>query len=142
MKHKTLIFLLLLCLLPEALYSAQSVKQTEKEEYEAIPYHVLIISSYSSGYSWSDDIIDYIGGELSLSKRHNYEISLEYLSSEFQQEPQNWKFRMNVILNSYRKQIPDLIVIIADEAWFAFREARKKYYEDVPVVLVAVESLS
>lgn len=141
MKHKILIFLLL-CLLPEALFPAQPVRQIEKVAYEARPYHILIISSYSSGYSWSDDIIDYIGGELSLSQKHNYEISLEYLSSEFQQEPQNWKFRMNVIMNSYRKHIPDLIVLISDEAWFAYREARKKYYEDVPVLLVAVKSVS
>lgn len=142
MKHKILIFLLLMCLLPEALILAQPAGELSEDKFLRKPYNVLIISSYSSGYTWSDEIIDYIGSSLMLSEKHNYEINLEYLASEYQHDPQYWRFRLNVILNSYRKQPPDLIVLVSDEAWFAFRHARKKYYEDVPVLLVAVKSAS
>lgn len=142
MKNKILIFLLLLCLLPEAPVLAQPAGELRDEKFLRKPYNILIISSYSSGYLWSDEIIDYIGSHLMLSEKHNYEINLEYLSSEYQQDPQFWKFRLNVILNSYRKQTPDLIVLVSDEAWFAFRHARKKNYENIPVLLVAVKSAS
>jgi signal transduction histidine kinase len=141
-KHKILIFLLFLCLLPEAPVPAQPAGEFREEKFLKKPFNVLIISSYSSGYTWSDEIIDYIGSNLMLSEKHNYEISLEYLASEYQQDPQYWRFRLNVIMNSYRKQPPDLIVLVSDEAWFAFRHAWKKYYENVPVLLVAVKSAS
>jgi len=143
-KNKILIFLLLFSLFTEnasAFEPAQEISQ-EGRKFSGKSYNILIISSYSSGYTWSDDIIDYIGKELSLSEKRNFEISLEYLASEYQQDHQNWKFRMNVILNSYRNQLPDLIVLVSDEAWFAYRHARKKFYEDVPVLLVAVKSAS
>ena len=142
MKHKTLIFLLLMCLLPEALYSMQPLGRSSEDKFLKKPYNVLIISSYSSGYTWSDEIIDYIGSSLMLSEKHNYEINLEYLASEYQHDPQYSRFRLNVIMNSYRNQVPDLIVLVSDEAWFAFRHARKKHYENVPVLLVAVKSAS
>lgn len=143
-KHKILIFLLMFSLLSEGAAAFELGRNTQNEggKFSNKSYNVLIISSYSSGYTWSDDIIDYIGKELSLSEKRNFEINLEYLASEYQQDHQNWKFRMNVILNSYRNQLPDLIVLVSDEAWFAYRHARKKHYEDVPVLLVAVKSAS
>lgn len=131
-----------MCLLPEALYSMQPLGRPSEDKFLKKPYNVLIISSYSSGYTWSDEIIDYIGSSLMLSEKHNYEINLEYLASEYQHDPQYWRFRLNVIMNSYRNQVPDLIVLVSDEAWFAFRHARKKHYENVPVLLVAVKSAS
>lgn len=142
MKQRILIFLLLMCLLPEALYSMQPLGRSSEDKFLKKPYNVLIISSYSSGYTWSDEIIDYLGSSLMLSEKHNYEINLEYLASEYQHDPQYWRFRLNVIMNSYRNQVPDLIVLVSDEAWFAFRHARKKHYENVPVLLVAVKSAS
>lgn len=142
MKQRILIFLLLMCLLPEALYSMQPLGRSSEDKFLKKPYNVLIISSYSSGYTWSDEIIDYIGRSMMLSEKHNYEINLEYLASEYQHDPQYWRFRLNVIMNSYRNQVPDLIVLVSDEAWFAFRHARKKHYENVPVLLVAVKSAS
>lgn len=142
MKQRILIFLLLMCLLPEALYSMQPLGRPSEDKFLRKPYNVLIISSYSSGYTWSDEIIDYLGSSLMLSEKHNYEINLEYLASEYQHDPQYWRFRLNVIMNSYRNQVPDLIVLVSDEAWFAFRHARKKHYENVPVLLVAVKSAS
>lgn len=131
-----------MCLLPEALYSMQPLGRSSEDKFLKKPYNVLIISSYSSGYTWSDEIIDYLGSSLMLSEKHNYEINLEYLASEYQHDPQYWRFRLNVIMNSYRNQVPDLIVLVSDEAWFAFRHARKKHYENVPVLLVAVKSAS
>lgn len=131
-----------MCLLPEALYSMQPLGRSSEDKFLKKPYNVLIISSYSSGYTWSDEIIDYIGRSMMLSEKHNYEINLEYLASEYQHDPQYWRFRLNVIMNSYRNQVPDLIVLVSDEAWFAFRHARKKHYENVPVLLVAVKSAS
>lgn len=131
-----------MCLLPEALYSMQPLGRPSEDKFLKKPYNVLIISSYSSGYTWSDEIIDYLGSSLMLSEKHNYEINLEYLASEYQHDPQYWRFRLNVIMNSYRNQVPDLIVLVSDEAWFAFRHARKKHYENVPVLLVAVKSAS
>lgn len=131
-----------MCLLPEALYSMQPLGRSSEDKFLKKPYNVLVISSYSSGYTWSDEIIDYIGRSMMLSEKHNYEINLEYLASEYQHDPQYWRFRLNVIMNSYRNQVPDLIVLVSDEAWFAFRHARKKHYENVPVLLVAVKSAS
>jgi signal transduction histidine kinase len=104
--------------------------------------HILIVSSYSNGYTWSDEIIDYVGGELN-SRHDHYEVSVEHISAEYNTDFNVWTYRFNIITSAYKDHPPDVMVLIGDEAWHAYRNSIKREgFERVQVVVVAAKSVS
>ena len=104
--------------------------------------HILIVSSYSNGYVWSDDIIDFIGGELT-SRHDHYDVSVEHLSAEYNPDPNVWTYRYNIITSAYKEHPPNLLVLIGDEAWHAYRYSiKRESFKDVKVIVVAAKSVT
>ncbi len=80
---------------------------------------VLVVSSYGSDYQWSNTIVDGINHKL----QQNYpgiELNVEFLSSEFLNDPSLWGEKMDVLLSNYRRNPPQAIILISDEAWMAY----------------------
>jgi len=119
-------------------YAGADIKKT----YEQKSRHILLLSSYSNGYAWSDEIIDYIGGELTTRHDH-FEVNVEHLSSEYNLNPNVWIYRYNIITSAYKEHPPDILVLIGDEAWFAHRYSIiRETFGNVKVVAVAVKNRS
>ncbi|MEG0500364.1 MAG: hypothetical protein RR550_04485, partial [Rikenellaceae bacterium] len=99
---------------------------------------VLIISSYSTDYMWSNSIIDALNATL----KENYpalELNIEYLSSEQFTEPKSWVRKLNILFQNYEECPPLAVVLISDEALMAYRAADRSHIKDTPVILCAVK---
>ncbi len=99
---------------------------------------ILIISSYSSDYQWSNDIIDGIGIELKKTFPA-IEINVEYLSTERYLMADSWVDRLNLSLDNYNPEILSAIILIADEAWMSYRKARIQRFRNTPIFLCGVK---
>lgn len=129
-------------LLISALLSGVYLQAHNNNSYGTGSRHILIVSSYSNGYNWSDEIIDYIGGELTTRHDH-YDVSVEHLSGEYNPDPNVWIYRYNIITSSYKEYPPDLLVLIGDEAWHAYRYSLKREtFKNVKVIVIAAKSIT
>lgn len=137
-RHKFLMSILLFTAIFQGLIAVAQVKRTHNPESK----HVLVISSYSNGYVWSDEIIDYIGTEL-MNRQNHYDVSVEHISSEYNEDFSVWTYRYNIITSAYEDRPPDILVLIGDEAWFAYRYSIKRpSFEKVQVIVVAAKNIS
>lgn len=107
-----------------------SVKAHEQDEY------ILIVSSYSVNYPWPKAIEDSFRSELSVARSPAKVIS-EYLNCDQFSYPDIWLDKMSLILKGYSEQPPVMIVLIADEAWMAYRKAYAGQWGDNVKILLA-----
>ena len=129
-------------LLISALLSGVYLQAHNNNSYGTGSRHILIVSSYSNGYNWSDEIIDYIGGELTTRHDH-YDVSVEHLSGEYNPDPNVWIYRYNIITSSYKEYPPDLLVLIGDEALHAYRYSiKRETFKNVKVIVIAAKSIT
>lgn len=124
--------------LSDDLYSPGRGVKTQKEVKK-----VLAISSFGPLYRWSNNILESINNNLTRLSRGKTEISIEHLSVEDFRNPNVWLHRFNDIIDEHiRNDKPDLLVLVADEAWMCYRASDNENIKDLPVVLVAVKPLS
>lgn len=67
------------------------------------------------------------------------ELSVEYLSSEQYNDPNNWGRKIAALLQNYEQSLPSAIVLVSDEAWMAYSSANVQSFKDIPVILCAVK---
>lgn len=104
---------------------------------------VLAISSFGPLYRWSNNILESINNNLTRLSNGKTEISIEHLSVEDFKNERMWLDRFNNIINEHHlNDKPDVLVLLADEAWMCYRASDNKYLKKLPVVLVAVKPLS
>lgn len=99
---------------------------------------VLIISSYGTDYQWANSIIDGINTRVKGCCPET-DLNAEYLSSERFTNTKQWIEKMDTLLNRYKDNIPQAIVLISDEAWMAYRAANNASFKDVPLLLCAIK---
>lgn len=141
MRSKSSKFLFVVLLFTAILQEVDALALT-KETLDPKSKHILVISSYNDGYTWSDDIIDHIGSHLMTNHNH-FDVSVEHISSEYNPDFTVWVYRYNIILSAYKSQPPDILVLIGDEAWFAHRYSMKREeFKKTQVIVVAAKNLS
>ncbi|MEZ7874672.1 MAG: HAMP domain-containing sensor histidine kinase [Bacteroidales bacterium] len=141
MRSKSSKFLFVVLLFTAILQEVDALALT-KETLDPKSKHILVISSYNDGYTWSDDIIDHIGSHLMTNHNH-FDVSVEHISSEYNPDFTVWVYRYNIILSAYKSHPPDILVLIGDEAWFAHRYSMKREeFKKTQVIVVAAKNLS
>ena len=141
MRSKSSKFLFVVLLFTAILQEVDALART-KETLDPKSKHILVISSYNDGYTWSDDIIDHIGSHLMTNHNH-FDVSVEHISSEYNPDFTVWVYRYNIILSAYKSHPPDILVLIGDEAWFAHRYSMKREeFKNSQVIVVAAKNLS
>lgn len=141
MRSKSSKFLFVVLLFTAILQEVDALART-KETLDPKSKHILVISSYNDGYTWSDDIIDHIGSHLMTNHNH-FDVSVEHISSEYNPDFTVWVYRYNIILSAYKSHPPDILVLIGDEAWFAHRYSMKREeFKKTQVIVVAAKNLS
>lgn len=99
---------------------------------------VLIISSYGADYQWSNSIIDCINLKMQQSCP-GIELNIEYLSSELFVKTENWKLKLQTMLDAYQDATPLAITFISDEAWLTYNSLDTEQFKDIPLLLCAVK---
>lgn len=128
MYHFKQLILTAVCLLFSAVYS-----------YADADRKVIIISSYSPDYQWSNIIIDGINESIKASAPET-QLHIEYISSERFPDPMNWVERTHFVVDNCEKDSTiSAIIIISDEAWMAYRSVNSKKLSHIPLFLCAVK---
>jgi PAS domain S-box-containing protein len=139
-----LLISVLLLLAWRAPFSATSTAVTSEEGQRGEPHpaHVLVLSSYHQGYSWTEQIID---GMLAAFADHDIpiEFSYEYLDTKRQQEsPAYYRLHAELFAHKYRRHPVDL-VLLSDNSSFDFIEIhRQNLFPDAPVVFCGLNNYS
>ncbi len=99
---------------------------------------VLVVSSYGTDFQWSNAIMDAIGH--SLKETHpTIEFRREFLSSEMLSDSMTLGESIQDLLKNYQQNPPKAIILISDEAWMAYLDAKTSAFKDVPLILCAVK---
>ncbi|MCQ4873064.1 ATP-binding protein [Butyricimonas paravirosa] len=107
------------------------------EERESDDY-ILVISSYSSRYPWPKVIENAF--RVGVAKEvKSVSIYSEYLNCDRFSSPETWLETMRLVIKNHASQPPKLVVLIADEAWMAYRKAYSGQWGDVKVLLAGVK---
>ena len=141
MKKQSTKFLFAVLLFTAMLHEIDALAHV-KDTLDSKSKHILVVSSYNNGYTWSDEIIDHIGSQLMTAHNH-FDVSVEHISSEYNPDFTVWIYRYNIITSAYKNHPPDILVLIGDEAWFSHRYSIKREgFEKTQVIVVAAKNLS
>ena len=102
---------------------------------------ILVISSYSADHPWSRCIEANIKNELAY-KGCLIGINTDYLNSDRFSSPRMWKESMQLILKKDFSIPPKAVVLIADEAWMAYRDIEHNPLQGIPLILCGVKDYS
>jgi diguanylate cyclase (GGDEF)-like protein len=126
---KIFILLVLFILLPKTYIYASNTNS----------YKILLLNSYHSGYTWSDDIFSGIFTMFE-STGHPYDIDIEYMDT---QRIMNSEYLLNlksIYSNKYEDSDYDIIIASDDAAYNFLREQGENLFGLTPVVFCGVNS--
>ncbi|MBE0583928.1 MAG: PAS domain S-box protein, partial [Desulfofustis sp.] len=118
------------------------VPSVEQPQGKSHPAHVLVLSSYHQGYSWTEQIIEGIHAAFADYDKP-IEFSYEYLDTKRQQEDATYyRLHAELFAHKYRRQPVDL-VLLSDNSSFDFLEIhRQNLFPDAPVVFCGINNYS
>lgn len=127
---------LTLCLVLVGLaYPARTAAQ-----FSVIPFHILYINSYNSGYTWSDEIEKGLRETLQASGLA-IDLSVEYLDARRFPGQANQERTADLIAAKYSRYPFDLVIVSDDPAFLFAREYRQRLFPQVPLVFCGVNDL-
>lgn len=97
---------------------------------------ILFISSYSPLREVGNHVISSFLEEMSRVKNHN--TCVEYMDSESYPAFSAWVKWLNSLFEAYSDS-PDLVIILGEEIWAAYRDCCPEHWKDIPVVLGGVK---
>lgn len=98
---------------------------------------VLVISSYSPIKEGENHMIASLINHL--NRESTASISIEYMDCEVRPLFSDWALWLEQLFHAYKMQ-PDLVVVLGNEAWSAYRAVCPDEWKQVPVVLGNVKS--
>lgn len=101
------------------------------------PYKILLLNSYHSGYTWSDDIFSGIS-TIFEATAHPYEIDIEYMDTQRITNPE-YLFNLKSIFSyKYEDSNYDVIISSDDAAYNFLREHGETLFGLTPIVFCGV----
>jgi len=128
-KYIFIIFLSVL-LFNTALLSAENTKKN----------HVLLINSYSKGYTWTDNIVQ--GIEDILSENPNNILKIEYMDTKVINTPDYYRLLHDLYAKKYHNSTFDSIITTDDDAFRFVEQYRDELFPDTPVVFCGVNNFN
>lgn len=100
--------------------------------------YVLLINSYSKGYTWTDNVVK--GIEDILSENKNNILKIEYMDTKVINTPDYYQLLCDLYAKKYSKDMFDLIITTDDDAFRFAKQYREDLFPDVPVVFCGVNN--
>lgn len=129
MLKKSLLFII------GCLFVSFGIKANPKQD----PY-VLVASSYAAKYEWVSEFANVINREIE-TNYPDLQVYNEYLTTKCVFQKVAWDERMAQFYQSY-PELPQLLVLIGDEAWIAFRGTAPEEWKKLPILLLGVNTLT
>ncbi|MDD3715797.1 MAG: ATP-binding protein [Candidatus Marinimicrobia bacterium] len=98
--------------------------------------NILILNSYHQGYAWTDGIVEGIL-EAFHQEKFNAEIHIENLDTKRILDPEIWKKKLLVKMESYSPDYLDLIIVSDDDALYTLMDIGHQYHH-IPIVFCGV----
>ena len=101
---------------------------------------VLLLNSYSKGYSWTDNITN--GVENVLLKRDDIILTIEYMDTKVNNTQTYYQMLSSLYETKYVNRTFDLIIASDDDALKFLRQYREQLFPKVPVVFCGVNNFT
>jgi diguanylate cyclase (GGDEF)-like protein len=118
------------------IFSPPSPAHASEEEE---PKNILILNSYHSGFTWTDDQTDGIISSLDASNL-TYNISTEYLDWKRYPSQENLELCYQSMKLKYQKQKIDIIICTDDTAFSFATQYRNELFSDAPIVFSGINT--
>lgn len=100
--------------------------------------HVLVLNSYSQGYSWTDDEVK--GIQSIFKDNKDVVLHIEYMDTKVINDQRHYKMLAEIYARKYPKDYFSVVITTDDDALKFMRRYHKKLFKDTPLVFAGVNN--
>lgn len=100
--------------------------------------NILILNAYTDVTVWSSYVIDNIREKIS-DPRKNVNLYIESLNLLLHDNEKELKEQVRNVADKYKKELPQVIILLGSGAWITFRDSIRTIWKDIPVILCTTD---